>query len=282
MTASSGDIQPPLIDLQEVHYVYPGEIHALRGISLTLSEGCVCIIGQNGAGKTTLLKQLNGLLRPSSGRVLVDGRDTRDHRVARLAGTVGLAFQNPDDQLFRGSVEDEVAFGAGNLGWPRAEAQSLVESALSRLGLEDVRKKKPYDLGLAWRKRVAIASVVAMNTPIVVLDEPTGGQDAPGIGLLSSLVEELIAEGKLVVVVSHDVEFARIHAQRVIALYQGQVLVDGEPREVFRDEGTLARTYVRSPVVTRLGSRLGLTQTVLSIDELFEAIGSPMSTCERR
>jgi energy-coupling factor transporter ATP-binding protein EcfA2 len=206
---------------EDVHYDYPTGVSAIRGVSLSLDEGCVCIVGQNGAGKTTLAKHLNGLLQPTRGRVLVRGKDTREYRVAELAREVGLAFQNPDDQLFRSTVEVEVRFGPDNVGASPEEAKRLVATAMDLMGLEAVRQKKPHDLGVPERKRVATASVIAMNTPVVVLDEPTGGQDAKGIELLGQLVGQLVQQGKLVIVVTHDVKFAAQHADRVIALHQG-------------------------------------------------------------
>jgi energy-coupling factor transport system ATP-binding protein len=256
------------LDFEDVHYDYPTGVSAIRGVSLSLDEGCVCIVGQNGAGKTTFAKHLNGLLRPTRGRVLVRGKDTREYRVAELAREVGLAFQNPDDQLFRSTVEEEVRFGPDNVGAGPEEAKRMVAFAMDLMGLEAVPEKKPHDLGVAERKRVATASVIAMNTPVVVLDEPTGGQDAEGIELLGQLVGQLVQQGKLVVVVTHDVNFAARHADRVIALYQGRVLLDDDPRTVFGREETLARTHVEPPAVTRLGKLLGLEETFLSPEEL--------------
>jgi energy-coupling factor transport system ATP-binding protein len=253
---------------EDVHYDYPTGVSAIRGVSLSLDEGCVCIVGQNGAGKTTFAKHLNGLLRPTRGRVLVRGKDTREYRVAELAREVGLAFQNPDDQLFRSTVEEEVRFGPDNVGAGPEEAKRMVAFAMDLMGLEAVPEKKPHDLGVPERKRVATASVIAMNTPVVVLDEPTGGQDAEGIELLGQLVGQLVQQGKLVVVVTHDVNFAARHADRVIALYQGRVLLDDDPRTVFGREETLARTHVEPPAVTRLGKLLGLEETLLSPEEL--------------
>jgi energy-coupling factor transporter ATP-binding protein EcfA2 len=232
------------------------------------NEGCVCIVGQNGAGKTTFAKHLNGLLRPTRGRVLVLGKDTREYRVAELAREVGLAFQNPDDQLFRSTVEEEVRFGPDNVGASPEEAKHLVATAMDLMSLELVREKKPHDLGVPERKRVATASVIAMNTPVVVLDEPTGGQDAEGIELLGQLVGTLVQQGKLVIVVTHDVKFAAQHADRVIALHQGRVLLDNDPRTVFGREEALARTHVEPPAVTRLGKRLRLDETLLTPQEL--------------
>jgi energy-coupling factor transport system ATP-binding protein len=253
---------------EDVHYDYPTGVSAIRGVSLSLDEGCVCIVGQNGAGKTTFAKHLNGLLRPTRGRVLVRGKDTREYRVAELAREVGLAFQNPDDQLFRSTVEEEVRFGPDNVGAGPEEAKRMVAFAMDLMGLEAVPEKKPHDLGVPERKRVATASVIAMNTPVVVLDEPTGGQDAEGIELLGQLVGQLVQQGKLVVVVTHDVNFAARHADRVIALYQGRVLLDDYPRTVFGREETLACTHVEPPAVTRLGKLLGLDETLLSPEEL--------------
>jgi energy-coupling factor transport system ATP-binding protein len=257
---------------EDVHFDYPTGVSALRGISLSLEGGCVCIVGQNGAGKTTFAKHLNGLLRPTRGRVVVRGKDTREYRVAELAREVGLAFQNPDDQLFRSTVEEEVRFGPDNVGASPEEAEHLVGSALDLIGLEEVREKKPHDLGMAERKRVATASVIAMNTPVVVLDEPTGGQDAEGIGLLGNLVVHLVEQGKLVIVVTHDVKFAARHADRVIALHQGRVLLDDDPRTVFGQDETLTRTHVEPPAVTRLGKLLGVDETLLSPEELLAVL----------
>jgi energy-coupling factor transporter ATP-binding protein EcfA2 len=260
------------IVFEDVHFHYPTGVSAIRGVSLSLAEGCICIVGQNGAGKTTFAKHLNGLLRPTRGRVLVRGKDTREYRVAELAREVGLAFQNPDDQLFRSTVEEEVRFGPDNVGASPEEAKRLISSAMDLMSLEAVRKKKPHDLGVPERKRVATASVIAMNTPVVVLDEPTGGQDAEGIELLGQLVGTLVQQGKLVIVVTHDVKFAAQHADRVIALHQGRVLLDDDPRTVFGREEALARTHVEPPAATQLGKLLRLDETVLSPEELLAVL----------
>lgn len=259
------------VDFEGVSHVYEGGVEALSGVSVGMDAGCVCLVGQNGAGKTTFVKHTNGLLEPTDGVVRIEGTDTREARVAQLARRVGLAFQNPDDQLFHDSVEEEVRYGPRNLEFDEERADETVERAISRLDLADARERNPYDLGMPRRKRVAVASVLAMDTDTVVLDEPTGGQDAPGTALLGDAIEELVADGKLVVVITHDVGFARRHADRVIALGQGEVLLDGSPREVFGNPETLAETDVDPPVVTRIGHELGLP-TVLSIDELFEYV----------
>lgn len=269
---SSDNAETPLLRLDDVHYRYSESIHALRGISLTMNSGCVCLIGQNGAGKSTLAKQLNGLLEPTDGRVLVRGTDTRESRVAELARGVGLSFQNPDDQLFHDTVEAELRYGPQNLGFSEERTDEVIESTLQQLELETIRSKNPYTIGVSRRKQVAVASVLAMNTPVVVLDEPTGGQDAPGTELLVEVVQELVADGVLVVVITHDMAFVRDTADRVIALGEGEVLLDDDPASVFGERETLAQTDVSPPSVTKIGQRLDLPRTVLSIDELFEFV----------
>jgi energy-coupling factor transport system ATP-binding protein len=260
------------IQFDRTHFFYEEDVHALRGLTLDLESGCVCVIGQNGAGKSTFLKHLNGLLTPSEGRVTVNGKDTDNHQIAELAGEAALSFQNPDNQLFHSTVEAEVRYGPQNLGYPEERIEALAEAAIDRMNLTDLRQRNPYDVGLARRKHVAIASVLAMDTPLVALDEPTGSQDALGIRLLGDVIDRLVEEGKLVVVITHDVEFVRNHADRVVALGGGEVLLDGDAREVFGREAVLAETDVEPPFVTRLATRLGLPGTVLTVDELFKHI----------
>lgn len=272
-TASAGG--DPEIRFEDVGFRYDEQVEALSGVSLDLDEGCICVIGQNGAGKTTFAKHLNGLLEPAEGRVQVRGADTRERPVAKLARDVGLSFQNPDDQLFHNEVEDEIRYGPRNMGYDTDRMNELAEASIDALELEDVRERNPYDMGHPRRKRVAVASVLAMDTPVVVLDEPTGGQDAAGNRLLGRVVADLVDDGKLVIVITHDVDFTREHADRVIALCDGEVLLDGTPREVFGQPDTLARTDVTPPAITRIGQRLGLEVPVLTIDELFERVAEP-------
>jgi energy-coupling factor transport system ATP-binding protein len=260
------------IEFSDVHFVYDEDVRALRGLDIELDSGCVCIIGQNGAGKSTFLKHLNGLLKPSEGRVTVNGLDTSEQTIAKLAGEVGLSFQNPNNQLFHNSIEEEVSYGPRNLGYDPDRIDELVDDAITAMNLDEIRDKNPYDVGLARRKHIAIASVLAMDTPVVALDEPTGSQDVQGIGILGDLVDGLVAEGKLVVVITHDVEFARDHGDRIIALNQGELLLDGSVREVFTQEQALAETDVEVPLVTRLATELGLPETILTVDELFEYV----------
>ena len=208
----------------------------MDGVSLTIGDGeRVAIIGQNGSGKSTLVRQLNGLLRPTEGRVLLDGIDAASQRVAQLAAVVGLVFQDPDRQIFAGSVRAEVEFGPRNAGLAGEALRVAVDEALSATGLTDDAATKPYDLGYSRRKLLALASVLAMKTPVVVLDEPTTGQDARGVRRIEGILDELAGAGRTVIAISHDMRFVADCFERVVVMRDGAVILDGSPEEVFAE-----------------------------------------------
>jgi energy-coupling factor transport system ATP-binding protein len=258
-------------------YVYPeGGVRALDGVDLRVSAGeRVALVGQNGSGKTTLVRHLNGLLRPTEGRVSVDGRDTAELTVAQLAATVGLAFQDPDRQVFAGSVRAEIEFGPRNLGHSGAETAEAGAAALEATGLVGEERTNPYDLGGSRRKLLAIASVLAMRTPVLVLDEPTTGQDARGVERVRAIVESAAAEGRTVIAISHDMGFVAEAFERVVVLRAGRVVADGEPSSVFAEASweTLRSTYLEPPLPAVVGARLGLgpTPSVVSLVEALRA-----------
>jgi len=206
-----------VIELETVSYRYPEGTVGLTQVSLSIAAGeAVAIMGPTGSGKSTLIRHLNGLLRPTTGRVLLNGDDVRGLRVAQLATRVGVAFQEPDRQLFCRSVEAEVRFGAAS--------QAAVELALDMTRLRAVRDRHPYDLGYSRRKLVTIAAVLAMQTPVVVLDEPTTGQDRAGVEALIELMGRLRSEGRTVVVVSHHAEFVRRTCGRRVRMFEGSIV----------------------------------------------------------
>jgi len=250
--------------LEGVVHTYAGGVRALDGVDLALGGGeRVALVGQNGSGKTTLVRHLNGLLRPAQGRVTMDGADTTTLTVAQLAARVGLAFQDPDRQIFARRVWDEVAFGPHALGRRGGALHAAVVAALDAVGLAQEAERNPYDLGASRRKLLAIASVLAMETPVVVLDEPTTGLDARGVERVGAIVDRLAAEGRTVVVVSHDLRFVAEHADRVVVLRAGRVTLDGSPGDVFAEERwpELAATWLEPPAAARVGARLGLGST---------------------
>ena len=253
-----------MIEMAGLVHVYPEGTRALDGIDLTVGPGeTVAIIGQNGSGKSTLVRHLNGLLRPTEGTVRIDGRDIAGERVARLAATVGLVFQDPDRQIFAGQVRTEVAFGPRNLGLRGAQLDRRVAEALEAVGLADAANENPYDLGYSRRKLLAIASVLAMRTPVVVLDEPTTGQDLRGVARVRAIVAALAAEGRTVITVSHDMRFVAETFGRVVVLRAGHIVLDGTPAEVFGEPSwnVLASTYLEPPLAARVGARLGVGGT---------------------
>jgi len=261
------------IEIRDLRLTYPTGLEALQGISLTIEAGeQVAIVGQNGAGKTTLVRHFNGLLQPTAGSVLIGDWDTTGHSVSKLAARVGYVFQNPDEQLFSRNVETEVRFGPRNLGYSKEKVDELVQWALSLTELRDKTETNPYDLSPTWRKMVALASVIAMDTPIVILDEPTTGQDASNVARIATVIAKLREQGKTVVTITHDIDFCAENFDRVIALSQGKVLLDGPAGNVLGQEEILAETYVDPPQLTRLGKRLGLTETVRNQEEFLNAM----------
>ena len=261
------------IEIKDLHFTYPNGVEALRGISLTMESGeQVAIVGQNGAGKTTLVKHFNGLLQPTRGQVFVGDWDTTKHSVAKLASRVGYVFQNPDEQLFSKNVGAEVAFGPRNLGFDAERVETLVSDALVLTQLSDKTETNPYDLSATWRKMVALASIISMNTDIVIFDEPTTGQDAVNVARIAGVIAELRKRGKTVITITHDIDFCAENFERVIALSQGKILLDGRAKEVLGQEEILARTYVDPPQLTRLGKRLGFKDTVRNQEEFLNAL----------
>jgi len=263
--------------LDQVSYRYPGTAAlALDNVDLRIAAGeRMALIGQNGSGKTTLVRHLNGLLRPSSGRVTHDGADVRRYSVAHLARSVGLVFQDPDRQIFAGSVRAEVEFGPRNLGLGGGTLRAAVAEALGAVGLGSEARSNPYDLGASRRKLLALASVQAMHTPVLVLDEPTTGQDVQGVAIVRRAIDEAHAAGRTVIAISHDMEFVASSFDRVVVLRDGRLLLDGTPASVFGEPSweALRSTYLEPPLAAVIGSRLRLGATPTD-EALVAALGS--------
>jgi len=261
--------------LDQVSYGYPqGEALALDGVELHIAAGDrVALVGQNGSGKTTLVRHLNGLLRPTVGRVLHDGSDVAGQSVAHLSRSVGLVFQDPDRQIFAGSVYAEVEFGPRNLGLRGVELRNVVNEALAAVGLEREAKTNPYDLGASRRKLLTLASVWAMRTPVLVLDEPTTGQDLRGVAIVRRVVDEAHAAGRTVIAISHDMAFVASAFDRVVAMRAGKIVLDGPPASVFDESSwdVLRSTYLEPPLTAVIGSTMGLGPTP-TIESLIAAL----------
>jgi energy-coupling factor transport system ATP-binding protein len=189
-----------------------------------------------------------------------------------MARRVGYVFQNPDEQLFSKNVGTEVSFGPRNLGFSGEQVERQVKDALAMVELSDKVETNPYDLSPTWRKMVALASVVAMDTDIVIFDEPTTGQDAANIARIAYVINILRERGKTVITITHDIDFCAENFERIIAMAQGRVLLDGKANEVLGQEDVLATTYVDPPQLTRLGKRLGFKETVRNQDEFLASL----------
>jgi energy-coupling factor transport system ATP-binding protein len=240
-----------LILLEDIHFAYDGIYTALKGVSLQIDDGeLIAIMGTNGAGKTTLIKHLNGLLRPLSGRVILNGEDAKYSSVAELARTVGLVFQNADHQLFLETVRKEVEFGLKKLGCSSEEAREKCEVTLERLGLTDLIDRSPFALSGGERKRVALASVLALEPSVLALDEPTIGQDARQKRRLSDMLVEMNRAGKTVIVVTHDIEFVTEYFPRTVAMAGGQIIADGSTESVLSNSTVLEKCSLTLPQIT--------------------------------
>ncbi len=256
------------ISIRDLWFRYSNDVEALRGITLDIAAGeSVVLVGQNGSGKTTLAKHLNGLLRPTRGDVEIGGWNTRGHTVAQMARRVGFLFQNPDDQIFKNRVADEVAFSLRIFGFKEESIAARVEAALAHTDLAGEANTHPYELLPSQRKWVALASLLAVDPPVLVLDEPTTGQDARGLARLGALIDELKQAGKTVVAISHDVDFCAEHFDRVAVMKEGRILADGATAEVLAQAALLAETAVDPPQITRLGAALGLPRAVMTVEE---------------
>ncbi len=269
----------PLIRVEHLDFVYPDGTPALFDINLEIGKNeFIALIGQNGSGKTTLSKCLNGLLKPSSGSVLVDGLDTRARGIIKqLVTKVGYVFQNPDHQLFNRSVWSEIAYGPRNIGMSEAEVEACVEEAAQVAGVRpEIFDTHPYFLPKGLRQRVAIASILAMRPETIIVDEPTTGQDMQQslevMDFLRSLRED---EGHTIVIITHEMRIVADYAERTIVLGQGRLLLDAPTRDVFANPDILKQTYVEPPQITRLGQSFlasGLPQNALTVSELAEAV----------
>lgn len=265
------------IEINGLSYSYESGLAALRDINLAIQTGeMVALVGQNGAGKTTLVKHLIGLIKPPAGKVTVLGQDVAGCKVSVMAKKLGFIFQNPDHQIFHDTVEKEVAFGLQNMGLPRDVINQRVSQALQAVNLENQAQAYPHTLSRGQRQRVALASVLAMETDIIVLDEPTTGQDYRERVQIMDLVTQLNEAGHTIIFITHDMSLVANYAKRVIVLCQGRLILDGTVREVMKQQQKLAQTLLEPPQITLLANRLvemGIltpgSEVTLTVEEMY-------------
>lgn len=248
----------PVLQVDDLYYHYPTrDIYALEGVSLSIQPGeFVAIIGQNGSGKTTLIKHFNGLLKPTRGRVIVNGRDTKDLPTSELARHVGYVFQNPDHQIFAETIKDEIAFGPRNLGFSDDRIQANMQLVLEEMGLIEFVEELPFKLSRGQRQRLAVASILAMEPSILIIDEPTTGQDWKESTKLMELVKNLNENGHTCIVTTHNMNLVSLFARRVIVMREGRLFLDSTTQEVFSKLDELYTAGIKPPEVYYLAQAL--------------------------
>ena len=273
----------PLIRITDVTYEYVKEeeqtrIRALESVSLDVEKGSfISITGKNGSGKSTLAKNINGLLVPTMGSITVKGLDTReDDNIWDIRHTVGMVFQNPDNQIVSSIVEDDVAFGPENMGVPTEEIRQRVDDALKAVGMYEHRAKAPHLLSGGQKQRIAIAGVVAMKPECIVFDEPTALLDPKGRRDVMEIIHSLHKEGITVLLITHFMEEA-IQADRMIVMDEGKIAIDKPPREIFDEQEKLEELDLAMPVSIELASGLrkagiDIPKDVIGTEELVDSI----------
>ena len=263
----------PLIEFRNVCFAYYKE-NILENINLTINDGeFIAIVGRNGAGKTTLMKLFNGLLKPTSGTVSVDGLDTNVAKTSELAAHVGFLFQNPDRQICRNTVRAEIEFGLKCILKDKDEIELRCQTTIENFGF--IADKDPFSLSRGERQKVALASVLALKPKIMVLDEPTTGLDYKECMQIMKVIKELNSKGTTVIMVCHDMELVSDFADRVIVIGDKGVLADGECKCVMTNDSVLRRTSLAPPQIAQLGIRLGKAfDGVLTVEEMADRIES--------
>ncbi|MDQ0276479.1 energy-coupling factor transport system ATP-binding protein [Arthrobacter silviterrae] len=261
------------IVLSDASFSYPDGSLAVDSVTLRINDGeRIAIVGQNGAGKTTTVKMMNGLLKPSSGSVTVDGLATTDQTTATTARTVGYVFQNPDDQIFGSDVQGELEYMPKYLKWDAEVTEQRVGRAAKMTGIRRFLKVNPNDLPFAIKKFVAIGAILVGDCKYVILDEPTAGLDDRGLKLLNRMMDQLEAEGVAVIAITHDMRFVVDSFTRVVAMANRKIIADGSCEEVFGNDDVLSRAKLKRPEVPQLARELGLSTTALHLNAVVALI----------
>jgi energy-coupling factor transport system ATP-binding protein len=266
----------PYIQVIDLDFSYPDGTEALKDINFEVREGeFIALIGQNGSGKTTLSKCLNGLYKPTSGDILVDGLNTKKGSIVQMVKRVGYVFQNPDHQLFNNTCWDEIAYGPRNIELPDEEVKERVEEAIAVVGLPKyTHQEHPFFLSKGLRQRVAIASILALRPKVIIVDEPTTGQDAKQSLEIMNFLRELNQEhGHTIMIITHDMPIVGLYAKRVIAMAQARIMADGLTRDVFTLADVLEKTFLAPPQITQLAQAdptLGFDPGTLTVNEMVD------------
>ena len=240
----------PVLEVRDLHFTYNDEKHALNGVDVKIYEGeNITVLGSNGAGKSTFFLSVNGVLRPRRGEIFYRGEKITKKRLNHLRKNVGIVFQDADSQIIASTVKAEVAFGPMNLRLPKDEVERRVERALSYMNITEFQDRPPHYLSGGEKKRVSIADVIAMESEVVLFDEPTAALDPQNAMMLEEVLKKMEAEGRTLLISTHDVDFAYRWATRVLVFCGGKIIADDTPLGVFRQEELLKRANLRHPVL---------------------------------
>jgi len=243
-----------IIETRNLTHVYRGKIKALDSINFKAKPGeRIALIGANGAGKSTLFKHFNGILKPTTGEVLIKGVQVSGKNILEVRRTVGVVFQDPDDQIFAPTVKQDVAFGPTNLGLSEDVIEKRVREALETVRLTGFEERAPHHLSTGEKKKVAIAGILAMQPEVLVLDEPTAGLDPGGAVRLIRLINEMNRYlGITTIIATHEVDIVPLLADRVCIMSAGRIIGDGTPQEIFSTDELIKKTHLRLPAVAEL------------------------------
>ena len=259
------------VQLENVTYRYPNGFTAVENVNMSFEQGeAVAIVGQNGAGKTTTVKLINGLLRPTEGDIYIGDWNTKEYTAAQISKRAGYVFQNPDDQIFHSDVYSEIEFGPKNLKLPKNVVKENTERAIELTGLGAYLKEHPYNLAYSMRKFVTIASIISMNPDVIILDEPTAGQDLPSLKRLASIISTLQKENKIIITITHDMEFVVDNFHRVIVMANKKKIADGDKRDIFWDFDILDKSNLKQPAISSLSHDLKIDGRILDIHEMVQ------------
>jgi energy-coupling factor transport system ATP-binding protein len=261
------------IEINDVSFEYPGGYKAINDLTLSINAGEeIAIIGENGAGKTTLARLINGLLHPTKGDVIIDGMNTKNFTTAKIASKVGYVFQNPDDQIFNKDVITEILYTPHYLKLPEDEIKRRLDRVMDLVQLKDEFYENPYDLSYSIRKFVTIGAVLAMETDVVILDEPTAGQDKIGMDKLDKIIQILNTEGRTVITITHDMEFVVRNFERTIVMANSHIIADSDKRDIFWQQDILKEAALHQPYISQLANALGTEDSPLTADEFMQCI----------
>lgn len=248
-----------MLEARNITFSYDDGTEALNNVNLKVDKGdIVALLGKNGAGKSTLFLHFNGILRPDNGEIIIDGEKLKYDKksLIKFRQKVGLVFQNPDDQIFAPSVEEDVAFGPLNLKLPMEEVQKRVHEALERVGMVGFEKKAPHHLSGGQKKRVAIAGILAMKPEIMVFDEPTAGLDPKGASKIINLLKELNEQGITIIISTHDVDLVPQYANKVYVLHEGEIIGEGTAKDIFSNKELIDKANLDLPVIANFFKKI--------------------------